>query len=1169
MYPDSQLIAKALMERWEQCKYVNDKSHYKFKSPQEFGQTKCGNCWDFVEWGYYYLTKNNAKNVRKFYIFTDCDGNIMTHTWLVMDDTSSDRYIYPEYAFGLLEGVHKVTSYENIVKMILQSIAKKTQCELFRYAVFEYTEKHPPYGCDHDTFMEWIADNCPVVEDGTYRFSGDKNKNYSKILEMNINTSTDIICLEVPSEEATPYLKADPELSQYWEQLNRDCYGEVIVDADTRNHIGHVFVWHTKRDKGFIFNLEVKPQYRRQGYGLMLLDDAVKKYGGIDLLVDEDNLPAIALYEKYGFETIKTVNGQLWMKLNDQDSIVQESKLTTDDRNDLPDEMFGLLIYDDDGNLIARKYPLHDKEHVLQAVRFFNRSPDDEDLRKQLARNIVRRAEELGMDWTKWDVLKPYLTQQEKRLNTMIEFGNLLNEQDVIQTEAYAHEDEYYIDTDMSEYIQEATEDVNRDQFRKYVKKLMYDNGSYSKAYGSKSKKADGSCSILLYKKYLKPEFHKYFDRIHAILSQYKESSTAMPTNVKHELFGLLGLSNTKWDIYINRSEIYSDYIELNIYKSAVKENVFDKTGYRFFHQSNIPTLHTTGLIPSNGSTHGRLNDAGERTHNRIYNKPSCFFLAVKTSDTDKFYEYMVKYQKDKEYGKYIYEYKPKSSDVFYEDLFNRSKHQKFGRIMAVPVFINTDKNLPVTRVDKNIQALAVKQKKEDPIFSFSLNLDKSNDYSNARTKMRKVVSDYIDAKDLYQRCKHEIEMKDTDWFKKNGYATQWELNKLEEAKSSNDEKLYSKIRQRILEKAIKDQLLDYKRIALGEYRRAKKYKEDIDKKYADKEKEENELFKRYKAFESFIDNEIENIDIFLEQTSFDLEEPSTEDYIDESSKTRKQIGRTAVAGYAIASGVSLVLLIGSMATGIPLLPGVHTLIEWILFTLLTSSAAGAVTGLLKTIKSNVPEKYAKNVTASICDVLKTMVKKTNEDNNEKTSEITSVKKFRKYNRNLYDELTTWSDPGKMLKRTFDALPDDLKIAHMEMQSMCEYMQHHTEYSKEDVKKYTDAIETLLENIYNINGKSVKESYEDESFTEEEYEAFLEYKIDAAERNKLDDSDFGIPELRKYPLTDKIHVQKAVQMFSHCPDKYKKQLARRILSRAHKFGMDTSKWESLKNHKKD
>lgn len=135
--------------------------------------------------------------------------------------------------------------------------------------------------------------------------------------------------LKIPSDKATSYLKNDNELSQYWEQLNRDCYGEIIIDSDTLDHIGHVFVWHTKKNKGFIFNLEVKPQYRRQGYGWILLDDAVKKYDGVDLLVDEDNIPAIKLYEKYGFETIKTVNGQLWMKLN---QIKQEGVIMFFDR---------------------------------------------------------------------------------------------------------------------------------------------------------------------------------------------------------------------------------------------------------------------------------------------------------------------------------------------------------------------------------------------------------------------------------------------------------------------------------------------------------------------------------------------------------------------------------------------------------------------------------------------------------------------------------------------------------------------------------------------------------------------------------------------------------------------------------------------------------------------
>ena len=77
---------------------------------------------------------------------------------------------------------------------------------------------------------------------------------------------------------------------------------------------------------------------------------------------------------------------------------------------------------------------------------------------------------------------------------------------------------------------------------------------------------------------------------------------------------------------------------------------------------------------------------------------------------------------------------------------------------------------------------------------------------------------------------------------------------------------------------------------------------------------------------------------------------------------------------------------------------------------------------------------------------------------------------------------------------------------------------------------------------------------------------FTEEKLDAEDRNDLDDSEFGIPETRGYPLNDAAHVKAAVRLFPHAPAQYKKTLARRILSRAKKFGLDTSKWESLKQY---
>lgn len=77
-----------------------------------------------------------------------------------------------------------------------------------------------------------------------------------------------------------------------------------------------------------------------------------------------------------------------------------------------------------------------------------------------------------------------------------------------------------------------------------------------------------------------------------------------------------------------------------------------------------------------------------------------------------------------------------------------------------------------------------------------------------------------------------------------------------------------------------------------------------------------------------------------------------------------------------------------------------------------------------------------------------------------------------------------------------------------------------------------------------------------------------ESTLSTKERNKLDDSEFGIPELRKYPLTDKKHVRSAVSYFHKAPAKYKPQLAKRILRAAHKYGMDTENWDTINEYAK-
>ena len=68
----------------------------------------------------------------------------------------------------------------------------------------------------------------------------------------------------------------------------------------------------------------------------------------------------------------------------------------------------------------------------------------------------------------------------------------------------------------------------------------------------------------------------------------------------------------------------------------------------------------------------------------------------------------------------------------------------------------------------------------------------------------------------------------------------------------------------------------------------------------------------------------------------------------------------------------------------------------------------------------------------------------------------------------------------------------------------------------------------------------------------------MEAELSAEERNNLKASQFGIPEERKFPLTDANHVRSAISYFHTCPEDKKAQLAKRIKSAAKKFGVEIS-----------
>lgn len=69
----------------------------------------------------------------------------------------------------------------------------------------------------------------------------------------------------------------------------------------------------------------------------------------------------------------------------------------------------------------------------------------------------------------------------------------------------------------------------------------------------------------------------------------------------------------------------------------------------------------------------------------------------------------------------------------------------------------------------------------------------------------------------------------------------------------------------------------------------------------------------------------------------------------------------------------------------------------------------------------------------------------------------------------------------------------------------------------------------------------------------------LESKLTTKQRDKLPSSAYGLPEERKYPLTDANHVRSAIRFFSSCPDEKKHMLAVRICRAAKKFNVEIAK----------
>lgn len=136
------------------------------------------------------------------------------------------------------------------------------------------------------------------------------NESYESIDGMNYKI------YDINDPNVSKYIESDSYTKKYLDYIHKNS-GLVCIDIGNDKMIGYIFVGKEK-DPGFISTLEVNPEYRRKGFGSMLLDNAIKKCGAKDLVCDKDNTSALELYKKHGFIIVSEVNDkQYYMKLDE------------------------------------------------------------------------------------------------------------------------------------------------------------------------------------------------------------------------------------------------------------------------------------------------------------------------------------------------------------------------------------------------------------------------------------------------------------------------------------------------------------------------------------------------------------------------------------------------------------------------------------------------------------------------------------------------------------------------------------------------------------------------------------------------------------------------------------------------------------------------------------
>lgn len=358
----------------------------KLMSAEEVYEKKKGSCHDQVVFELKVLRSMhlNPKAVFLIEYNENSDGrDAMTHSFVYYN--MNNKVYWFENAWGDYKGIHEYDSVKNMKNDIKRMHKSGKWGNFKKYPEIEITSfgKHE----SGETLQE-LVNKC--VNESTYieEAKSSIDKNYKPKGKMNLSSFKRMHLTEAIIDK---YKKEYPFLKH-------------VRYKDTKVYICDGYIWfddnqlvamvgsceYTDDKTKWIASLEIVKKY--QGYGLskQILDYATKSMKCKYLSVNKNNKVAKKVYDDYGFKVYEESDTMYYMTIDKsiKESSVDESKLSSNDRKELPDSVFGLPE--------KRKYPMPDKKHVLSAIKFFN-FVDEED-EKELAKNIKKMMKKYNID---------------------------------------------------------------------------------------------------------------------------------------------------------------------------------------------------------------------------------------------------------------------------------------------------------------------------------------------------------------------------------------------------------------------------------------------------------------------------------------------------------------------------------------------------------------------------------------------------------------------------------------------------------------------------------------------------------------------------------------------------------------------------------------------------